>query len=103
MVIEKKRKLKTHKYITRDKNSKNKNYIYESDNSDSDEDDEWLPNKDSSSDEVSDDSDNYTECSSDDEIVNKYKSKNKKQKFNNEKFTELLSELYPSKYMTNKI
>ena len=29
---------------------KNKNYIYESDNSDSEEDDEWLPNKDSSSD-----------------------------------------------------
>ena len=103
MVIEKKRKLKIHKYNTRHQNNKNKNYIYESDNSDSDEDDEWLPNKHSSSDEVSDDSDNYTECSSDDEIVNKYKSKNKKQKFNNEKFTELLSELYPSKYMTNKV
>ena len=103
MVIEKKRKLKIHKYNTRNKNNKNKNFIYESDNSDSDEDDEWLPNKDSSSDELSDDSDNYTECSSDDEIVNKYKSKNKKQKFNNEKFTELLSELYPSKYMTNKV
>ena len=103
MVIEKKRKLKIHKYNTRHKNNKNKNYIYESDNSDSDEDDEWLPNKDSSSDEVSDDSDNYTECSSDDELVNKYKNKNKKQKFNNEKFTELLSELYPSKYMTNRV
>lgn len=104
MVIEKKRKLNIHKYNTRHKNNKNKNYIYESDNSDSDEDDEWLPNKDScSDDEISDDSDNYTDCSSDDEIVNKYKSKNKKQKFNNEKFTELLSELYPSKYMTNKV
>lgn len=103
MVIEKKRKLKFHKYNTRHKNNKNKNYIYESDNSDSDEDDEWLPNKYSSSDEVSDDSDNYTECSSDDELVNKYKNKNKKQKFNNEKFTELLSELYPSKYMTNRV
>tara|TARA_Y100000389_G_scaffold138244_1_gene135959 strand:+ start:3901 stop:5997 length:2097 start_codon:yes stop_codon:yes gene_type:complete len=104
MVIEKKRKLKFHKYNTRHKNSKNKNYIYESDNSDSDEDEEWLPNKNSSSDdEVSDDSDNYTECSSDDDIVNKYKNKNKKQKFNNEKFTELLSELYPSTYMTNKV
>jgi len=104
MVIEKKRKLNIHKYNTRYKNNKNKNYIYESDNSDSDEDDEWLPNKDScSDDEISDDSDNYTDCSSDDEIVNKYKSKNKKQKFNNEKFTELLSELYPSKYMTNKV
>ena len=105
MVIEKKRKLKTHKYNTRHKNNKNKNYIYESDNSGSDEDDDWLPNKDSSSDEVTDDSDNYTDCSSDDEIVNKYKNKNKnkKQKFNNEKFTELLSELYPSKYMTNKV
>ena len=104
MVIEKKRKLKIHKYNTRHKNNKNKNYIYESDNSDSEEDDEWLPNKDSSSDnEVSGDSDNYTECSSDDDIVNKYKSKNKKQKFNNEKFTELLSELYPSTYMTNKV
>lgn len=104
MVIEKKRKLKFHKYNTRHKNSKNKNYIYESDNSDSDEDEEWLPNKNSSSDdEVSVDSDNYTECSSDDEIVNKYKNKNKKQKFNNEKFTELLSELYPSTYMTNKV
>jgi len=101
MVIEKKRKLNIHKYNTRYKNNKNKNYIYESDNSDSDEDDEWLPNKDScSDDEISDDSDNYTDCSSDDEIVNKYKSKNKKQKFNNEKFTELLSELYP---MTNKV
>lgn len=104
MVIEKKRKLNIHKYNTRHKNNKNKNYIYESDNSDSDEDDEWLPNKDScSDDEISDDSDNYTDCSSDDEIVNKYKSKNKKQKFNNEKFTELLSELYPSKYMANKV
>lgn len=103
MVIEKKRKLKFHKYNTRHKNNKNHNYIYESDNSDSDEDDEWLPNKDSSSEEVSDDSDNYTQCSSDDEIVNKYPNKNKKQKFNNEKFTELLSELYPSKYMTNKV
>jgi len=104
MVIEKKRKLKFHKYNTRHKNSKNKNYIYESDNSDSDEDEEWLPNKNSSSDdEVSVDSDNYTECSSDYEIVNKYKNKNKKQKFNNEKFTELLSELYPSTYMTNKV
>ena len=104
MVIEKKRKLKIHKYNTRHKNNKNKNYIYESDNSDSDEDDEWLPNKDScSDDEISDDSDNYTDCSSDNEIVNKYKSKNKKQKFNNEKFTELLSELYPSKYMTNRV
>lgn len=103
MVIEKKRKLKFHKYNTRHKNNKNQNYSYESDNSDSDEDDEWLPNKYSSSDEVSDDSDNYTECSSDDDIVNKYKNKNKKQKFNNEKFTELLSELYPSKYMTNKV
>ena len=103
MVIEK-RKLKFHKYNTRHKNSKNKNYIYESDNSDSDEDQEWLPNKNSSSDdEVSVNSDNYTECSSDDEIVNKYKNKNKKQKFNNEKFTELLSELYPSTYMTNKV
>jgi len=104
MVIEKKRKLKFHKYNTRHKNSKNKNYIYESDNSDSDEDEEWLPNKNSScDDEISVDSDNYTECSSDDEIVNKYKNKNKKQKFNNEKFTELLSELYPSTYMTNKV
>ncbi len=104
MVIEKKRKLNIHKYNTRHKNNKNKNYIYEIDNSDSDEDDEWLPNKDScSDDEISDDSDNYTDCSSDDEIVNKYKSKNKKQKFNNEKFTELLSELYPSKYMANKV
>ncbi len=104
MVIEKKRKLKIHKYNTRYKNNKNKKYIYESNNSGSDEDDEWLPNKDScSDDEISDDSDNYTECSSDDEIVNKYKSKNKKQKFNNEKFTELLSELYPSKYMANKV
>ena len=103
MVIEKKRKLKIHKYNTRHNNNKNKNYIYESDNSGSDEDDDWLPNKDSSSDEVTDDSDNYTECSSDDELVNKYKNKNKKQKFNNEKFTELLSELYPSKYMTNKV
>ena len=104
MVIEKKRKLNIHKYNTRHKNNKNKNYIYESDNSDSDEDEEWLPNKNSSSDdEVSVDSDNYTECSSDYEIVNKYKNKNKKQKFNNEKFTELLSELYPSTYMTNKV
>lgn len=104
MVIEKKRKLNIHKYNTRHKNNKNKNYIYESDNSDSDEDDEWLPNKDScSDDEVTDNSDNYTECSSDDEIINKYKNKNKKQKFNNEKFTELLSELYPSKYMANKV
>lgn len=103
MVIEKKRKLNIHKYNTRHKNNKNKNYIYESDNSDSDEDDEWLPNKDSCSDDEISDSDNYTDCSSDDEIVNKYKSKNKKQKFNNEKFTELLSELYPSKYMANKV
>ena len=107
MVIEKKRKLKFHKYNTRYKNNKNENYIYESDNNDSDNDDEWLPNKHScSDDEISDDSDNsdnYTECSSDDEIVNKYKNKNKKQKFNNEKFTELLSELYPSNYMANKV
>ena len=86
MVIEKKRKLINHKYNTRNKN-KNKKYLCYSDSSDSDnndsdnedsdnEDSEWLPNQDSDS-EISNDSDNYTECSSDYEITNK----NKKQKF----------------------
>ena len=106
MVIEKKRKLKIHKYNTRYKNNINKKYIYESNNDDdedNDDDGEWLPSKNYSSDELTNDSDNYTECSSDNEIVNKSKSINKKQKFNNEKFTELLSELYPSKYMTNRV
>ena len=105
MVIEKKRKLKIHKYNTRYKNNTNKKYIYESNNDDDedDDDDEWLPSKNHSSDELTNDSDNYTECSSDNEIINKSKSVNKKQKFNNEKFTELLSELYPSKYMTNRV
>lgn len=108
MVIEKKRKLYINKYNTRHKNNKNKKYIYESDSSDSDEDDdddeEWFPNTNvSSDDEMSDDSDNYTDCSSDDEIVNKYKSKNKKQKFNNENFSELLTESYSPNYIANRV
>ena len=106
MVIEKKRKFNNHKYNTRYKNNKNIKYICEteSDNSNSDDDQEWLPNKNYlSNDSSTDYSDNYTECSSDEEIINEYKTKKKKQKFNNERFTEFLFELYPSNYMQNKI
>lgn len=119
MTIEKKRKFTNHKYNTRFKNKRNKKYFNKNnssiDNSDSDldsdsnydSDEEWTPENDKNySKEYSDESDSdietsdvYTECESDEEII----SKSKKGKINNEKFTEMLSELFPSKYMSTKV
>ena len=132
MVIEKKRKYTTHKYNTRYKNMKNRKILKEeSDNEyniESDKnDEEWLPNNNSSESESDDNESNYDESNYDESddnetddnesddnesddnetsyssSVQEIVSKNKKQKFDNEKYTKLLSELFPSKYMNNRV